>query len=177
MPLKLNVGLSKKIGLPNYGSVGASCHVELELEQGLLSHDPAGWQHKLEQAFSACREAVNQQLDRESTAPELASQPVGNTGSVTTVDNIPGDNRLGPSLGCTRPVTPRQLRAIEGLALRQRLNLLELLESRFGKYHLESLTRSEASRLIEEIGSRDLVRGDISLAPTDCPNASLTSTR
>ena len=170
MPLKLNVGLSKKIGLPNYGSVGASCHVELELEQALLYHDPAEWQQKLEQAFSACREAVNQELGRESTAPELASQPPGDAGGVSAVDNFSGDSRLRPSLGFARPVTPRQLRAIEGLALRQRLNLLELLENRFGKYHLESLTRSEASRLIEDLGNRSSNSQELSFVP----NASVT---
>ena len=28
MPLRLNVGLSKKVGLPDYGSLEASCHVD-----------------------------------------------------------------------------------------------------------------------------------------------------
>ena len=32
MPLKLNVGVSRKVGLPDYGSVGASCNVEVELD-------------------------------------------------------------------------------------------------------------------------------------------------
>ena len=31
MPLKLTVGLSRKVGLPNYGSLGATCGLEVEL--------------------------------------------------------------------------------------------------------------------------------------------------
>ena len=33
MPLRLNVGVSKKLGLPEYSSVGASCSLDLELER------------------------------------------------------------------------------------------------------------------------------------------------
>jgi hypothetical protein len=33
--LKLSVSTSKKIGLPDYGSLGASCGVELELDPRL----------------------------------------------------------------------------------------------------------------------------------------------
>jgi hypothetical protein len=36
MPLRLNVGVSKKVGLPEYSSAGAHCELELEVESGLL---------------------------------------------------------------------------------------------------------------------------------------------
>src|SRR4051812_39387338 len=32
MPLQLNVGFQQKKGLPRYGSLGASCHLEVELD-------------------------------------------------------------------------------------------------------------------------------------------------
>jgi hypothetical protein len=35
MPMKLNVGLCRKVGQPDYGSLGASCNVEVELSGSL----------------------------------------------------------------------------------------------------------------------------------------------
>ena len=43
MPIKLSLGLSKKIGQPDYGSLGASCHVELELGEHALAERPGGF--------------------------------------------------------------------------------------------------------------------------------------
>ena len=39
MPMKLNLGVSHKVGLPDYGSVGASCNLGLELDSDLLDRD------------------------------------------------------------------------------------------------------------------------------------------
>ena len=38
MGVKINVGYCQKIGLPNYGSEGAHCNLELEVDSGLLNN-------------------------------------------------------------------------------------------------------------------------------------------
>ena len=63
MPLRLNVGVSKKLGLPAYSSIGASCNLDLELENGIL-RDPAGFRDQVRDAFLAARKAVDDELAR-----------------------------------------------------------------------------------------------------------------
>ena len=64
MPLKLSVGLSKKVGQPAYGSLGASCHVEVDLETALVFEDLDGFQQRVRQVYVACNQAVNDELAR-----------------------------------------------------------------------------------------------------------------
>ena len=62
MPMTVKVGLAKKIGQPDFGSLGASCDIELELDGGLLFNDLEGLQQKIQTAYVACRQAVNDEL-------------------------------------------------------------------------------------------------------------------
>src|SRR3954468_2144283 len=64
MPMKLNVGVSRKVGLPDYGSVGASCNLELELDSGLLEHDLDGFHARIRGAYVAAHQAVHDELAR-----------------------------------------------------------------------------------------------------------------
>ena len=65
MLMQLSVGVSKKQGLPDYGSLGASCNVTIELDGALLSHDLAEFQRHVNNAYTACAQAVNDELARQ----------------------------------------------------------------------------------------------------------------
>ena len=72
MPMKLNVGVSRKVGLPNYGSVGASCNLELELDATLLERDLNAFHTQIRGAYMAAHQAVHDELARLQAAGTLA---------------------------------------------------------------------------------------------------------
>ena len=65
MPMTVNVGLSQKLGQPDYGSIGASCHIDCELDGGLLDQDPHMFQCKIRELYAACAQAVHDELGRQ----------------------------------------------------------------------------------------------------------------
>ena len=38
MTIKINVGVNKKIGLPDYGSAGSHCNIEIEADNSILDN-------------------------------------------------------------------------------------------------------------------------------------------
>ena len=90
MPLTLNVGLSKKLGLPDYGSVGATCNVTVELDGALLQRDPEAFHRHVRNAYVACSQAVNDELSRQRAVESPAANT--NTNGAATAPKANGND-------------------------------------------------------------------------------------
>lgn len=156
MPLNLTVGLSKKIGLPDYGSLGASCQVEFELDCQAQSRNPSLLQAQIQQAFAACSQAVESELARQRSPNSHAgaSHAPGRNGSANSHTNGHTTNdhhQNGHVKSNGRMATASQVRAILGIADRKRIDLAQELKSRFGVDRPEDLFVGDASRLIDDL--------------------------
>jgi hypothetical protein len=69
MTIKINVGVNKKIGLPDYGSAGGHCNIELEADNSILDN--------AEQFLQRVNDAY--ELARQSVEEELSHHRPGNT--------------------------------------------------------------------------------------------------
>jgi hypothetical protein len=147
MALKLNVGLSKKLGLPNYGSVGASCHVEIELDQSLLFNDLDGFHERVTSTFVACRQAVADELVRQRSLGDTASTDDDARSSLTAHESSDAE-RSPPPPTAKQFAYARKLAAQIGSLGLGRLDAY--CESLFGKL-LDDLTAPEASALIDAL--------------------------
>jgi hypothetical protein len=156
--LRLNVGTNRKIGQPEYGSAGASCNLELELDTGLFQ-DLEGLQQVVQRAYAACNQAVNNELARLThEGPRTTSQPqevveVRTTPAISgaSVSRLPAaqfTNQPSP-----RPATASQVRAIRAICSRRRIDLVTLLRERYSLASADALGIKEASALIDELKS------------------------
>jgi hypothetical protein len=157
MPLKLNVGLSRKVGDANYGSRGASVNFETELDSSLAG-DPAKLQQRIRDLFNLCRSAISEELNGGNGHFQ---QPVVQNGNghqrpnhaINDSQQPPVERPAQPANGSSklRLATVSQIRAIRGICGRRRLNLDQMLTARFHVRRPEELTLRDASDLIDEL--------------------------
>ncbi len=141
MPLKVSLGVSEKVGQPDYGSLGASCHVDLELDASLIQNDLETFHRHVRNAYVACRQAVNDELARNKD------------GSATSphVDN-------GHSQGTGRrneyQASDKQLNYARRLASQiQGLGRIDDLVTRMFDKPVSDLSSFEASSVIDQLKS------------------------
>lgn len=148
MPLKLNVGLSKKIGLPDYGSLGASCHVEVKLDGALLQQDMDGFHRHVRNAYVACAQAVNEELARHRPETQATAQAATDNGTTRANGNGNGNGQHRASE--KQIAYARQLAGqIRGLGIRR----LESLADKMFHKPLADASSFEASTLIDTLKS------------------------
>ena len=162
MPLKLNVGICKKIGQPDYGSLGASCNVEVELDQSLIFDDLDAFQERVTHAYTACREAVTEELARQQQGT-TSEHAANNRAASAAPPNRPANgqsNGQSSHLASQKQIDYAQQLAgqIRGLGARR---LETLANKMFGK-PLGELSSLEASGLIDSL--KEVKAGKIDLA-------------
>ena len=171
--LRLNVGTNRKIGQPDYGSAGASCNLELELDTTLFQ-DLDGLQQVVRRAYAACNQAVNDELARlthhsqhhEVSQPGISPEPVVEIRTSPAINgarvstSIPA-RTITPACTTTtaethpspRPATTSQVRAIRAICSRRKIDLVGLLREKFGIQTADELGIRQASDLIDELKS------------------------
>jgi hypothetical protein len=157
MALKLSVGVSRKVGLPEFCSIGASCNLELEVDGTLLERDLDGLHSQIRSAYAAAHQAVHDELARLQQMDD--SSDCGTTCGLATAS--PQNGRHGASDNgrsmrvraewprVRRPATHSQVRAIQSIARRQDADLSRLLREKFEAERPEDLTIRQASMLID----------------------------
>ena len=146
MAVKLNIGVSRKLGQPNYGSRQASIGLEVEVDSGLLT-TPEALQEKVRLLYRFADQAVEDELNQQSSnlLNETAAPAVVATSQEESADESPVQQ--------VRGLTDNQLRAIYGLARRLQLSPLRLVRERFKLEQVEDLDIRQASQLIDELKS------------------------
>ena len=78
MSVKLNIGLSRKVGEASFGSRGASINLEVELDNGVLN-DPGLLRDRVQDLYVLARQSVDEELQRPAEAgPSEPSHTNGN---------------------------------------------------------------------------------------------------
>ena len=166
MPLKLNVGLSRKVGEPNYGSRGATVNLELEVDSTLAA-EPDRLQERIRELFLLAKASVDEELRGAPSSPNALGQHAtgqaadntrqqhanGRSGAARSANGAYRSNGNGRQSNNPPPATASQIRALHAISNRLGLTLETVLEDRFNLSDAATLTVAEASQLIDELNA------------------------
>ena len=142
--LKLNASYSKKVPADTeYSSQSYHASVEIELPDGL---SPEQLNAKIRETFALVRDSVETELHGEPANTQTANVP-----SAQPQQNKTAYNRNGKTSDA--PASPKQIKYLLDIA-RQIGYTPEQLKAKFNVPVLESLTKTQCSRAIDELSGK-----------------------
>jgi len=144
---KVTIGLQQKIGQPNFGSIGASCSIEVHLDDD-EAMCPELVTARVRQAFAQCRECITKELSMHDGMP-VVEPPARESMPANKARNTSRGNAA--SNRTPRTATEAQVRAIRAIASKAGVSLASELEQEFGVHSPNQLTIAQASQLIDSL--------------------------
>ena len=165
MPLTLSVGLNRKVGEAGYGSRGAHVHLELEVDTALVA-EPGRLQERIRELFGLAQQSINEELHGASGAAPVSPPTTNandNSASEKNRRHTPPrstSNGNGHSRGQQRgstipPATASQVRALNAIADRQKINLEGVVRLKYSVGDPTALTIAQASELIDYLNANN----------------------
>jgi hypothetical protein len=147
MPIKLNVGASKKVSDERYSSRGASVNLEIELDSSLATDAPK-LQERIRHLFNLVRQSLSDELNAGRNGHV---QPASN--GVKQPTSFSGN---GPKqYGAARSATAKQVTALYAIAKERGFDLRDVLRDRYNLDRPEQFTIQQASELIDALRSNN----------------------
>ena len=156
MPLKTNVGVSRKVADNNYGSRGASVNLEVELDSSLIQ-EPERFHDRIRQVFRLAQQAIDEELGRQqaSGTASHATNDAASGQAAQASQNGNGNGQHANGNGRTATlISEKQLgyarqlaKGIQGLGISRLDNLAE----KMCRKPLIALTTLDASGLIDTL--------------------------
>ena len=152
--LKLTASFSKKVPAgTEYSSQSYHASVEVELSDGL---SPEQLQNRIHETFALVRESVESELHGNTVRqPSAASQTPPTQSQPDQHENL-AQNASKPAYGkkngttSDAPASPKQVKYLLDLARQFGINL-EQIKAKFNVPSLESMTKVQCSRAIDEL--------------------------
>jgi hypothetical protein len=145
MPMKIRVGLCRRVGDAACGSRGAHIQIEVEVDPEQVQ-EPAQLQERIRQLFRLVRSSLAEELEQGGQRP---NGPAVSPADPPPASPAPPGRPVGG--GGARPASQAQVKAIYALARRHRLDLAQFLRERCQGRRPEELTLLQASAIIDDL--------------------------
>jgi hypothetical protein len=147
--------------MPDYGLIGPSCNLELEIEGSLIDKGLDRFHSQVRRAYHAAHQAIHDELARLQTAGNAQSEQssrqdtrshAGSGYSRANGAAFPSGTENGRSRVC-KQANPNQVKVIVAIARRQNAELGAVLRQEYQVQQPEDLTIRQASELIDLLKS------------------------